>query len=82
MEFFIYFSIFIVFYLIFKITSYENQNPVYNEKQLLRNYIEIKKVNPDIRMTQVREWEEKVKLSIQESEIKGVLKIVPFERIK
>jgi len=50
---------FIVFILIalFKTLKYENNNAVYNEEQLIKRYFEIKNINPDYRISSLRDWE-------------------------
>ncbi|KGJ86855.1 hypothetical protein [Colwellia psychrerythraea] len=68
MEMALWAFIFIVFFLVCKTLMFEKTSPVYREKELLKRYIEIKSIDADYRVKYLREWEEQVKLSIEESE--------------
>jgi hypothetical protein len=60
---------FIVFVLValFKTLKYEKSCSIYNEKQLLKRYFEIKKINPDYRVSYLRDWESHAVKAIEDS---------------
>jgi len=60
---------FIVFVLValFKTLKYEKSCAVYNEKQLLKRYFEIKNINPDYRISYLRDWETHAVKTIEDS---------------
>jgi len=61
---------FIVFVLValFKTLKYEKSNAIYNEKELLKRYFEIKTINPNYRISYLRDWE-KHAVNVLEEEI-------------
>jgi len=68
MELALWAFIFIVFFAVYRILKFEKTSPIYREKELLKRYIEIKSIDADYRVKYLREWEEQVRLSIEESE--------------
>jgi hypothetical protein len=68
MEMALWALILVVFFAVYKTLRFEKTSPVYREKELLKRYIEIKSIDADYRVKYLREWEEQVKLSIEESE--------------
>ena len=59
---------FVVFVLValFKTLKYEKNIAVYDEKQLLMLYLEIKNTNPDYRSSYVIDWEKHVNDVLEE----------------
>ena len=57
MEIAIWTFIISVLVALFKTLKYEKNMAVYNEKQLLKRYFEIKNINPDYRISHLRDWE-------------------------
>jgi hypothetical protein len=74
---------FIVFVLValFKALKYENSNTIYNEKQLLKRYFEIKSINPDYRISYLRDWESNAVKAIEESTKGKVNKVIHLKSI-
>jgi len=68
----------LIFVAVFKTLKYEKNNVIYNERQLLKRYLEIKKINPDYRILQLREWELSVVDAVENSNIKSTSKIIQF----
>jgi len=68
MELALWAFIFIVFFAVYRTLKFEKTSPIYREKELLKRYIEIKSIDADYRVKYLREWEEQVRLSIEESE--------------
>jgi hypothetical protein len=74
---------FIVFVLValFKTLKYEKSNAIYNEKQLLKRYFEIKNINPDYRISYLRDWENNAVKAIEESTKGKINKVIHLKSI-
>jgi len=74
---------FIVFVLValFKTLKYEKSYAVYNEKQLLIRYFEIKNINPDYRISYLRDWENHAVKAIEESSKPIVNRVVHLKSV-
>lgn len=69
----------IVLIILFKALRLEKTDPVYYEKQLLKRYLEIKKINPNVRVKYLKEWETSVIEALENKNNKRVLKIVKLD---
>lgn len=49
------------------------------EKQLLKRYLEIKKINPNVRVKYLKEWEVSVTETLENKNKKRTLKIVKLD---
>jgi hypothetical protein len=72
---------FIVFILValFKTLKYEESNAIYNEKELLKRYFEIKKISPDCRVFEFKAWEISAKKILEQNEKQKVGNIIKFK---
>jgi len=78
---------FVVFVLValFKTLKYEKNIAVYNERQLLMRYLEIKNINPDYRISYLSDWEKHVIAVLEEranSKASRVINLKSFNNIK
>mgnify|MGYP000084726000 CR=1 FL=1 len=71
--------IIVVLMAVFKVLKFEKTEAVYYEKQLLKRYLEIKKINPNYRVRYLKEWETSVIDALENKNKKRVLKIVKFD---
>jgi len=60
MEIAIWTFIVLVLVALFKTLKYEKINSIYHENELLQRYLEIKNINPDYRISHLRDWERHV----------------------
>ncbi len=77
--------IIVVLMAVFKVLKFERTEAVYYEKQLLKRYLEIKKINPNVRIKYLKEWEVSVVEALENKNKKRVLKVVKlddFSRIR
>lgn len=70
----------IVLMILFKALKLEKTETVYYEKQLLKRYLEIKKINPNVRVKYLKEWEISVIEALESKTKKRTLKIVKLDR--
>jgi hypothetical protein len=68
--------IIVVLMAVFKVLKFERTEAVYYEKQLLKRYLEIKKINPNYRVKYLKEWETSVMEALENKNKKRALKIV------
>ena len=71
--------IIVVLMAVFKALKFERTEAVYYEKQLLKRYLEIKKINPNVRIKYLKEWEVSVIKALEDKNKNRVLKIVKFD---
>ena len=71
--------IIVVLMAVFKVLKFERTEAVYYEKQLLKRYLEIKKINPNYRVRYLKEWEISVTEALENKNKKRVLKIVKLD---
>ena len=71
--------IIVVLMAVFKVLKFERTEAVYYEKQLLKRYLEIKKINPNYRVKYLKEWEVSVVEALENKNEKRVLKIVKLD---
>ena len=76
MEFGLWSLVFVVIIVVLKSLKHEKHYYVLNEKNLLRCYLEIKKIHPDLRLTYFEEWESRVIKAVADSEKKHFGKVV------
>jgi hypothetical protein len=81
MEIAIWTFIVLVLVALFKTLKYENSNAIYNEKQLLKRYFEIKNINPDYRISYLRDWEIIAVKAIEESTNGKINKVIHLKSI-
>jgi len=67
MEIAIWTLVLFVLVVLFKTLKYEKTSAVYNEKQLLKRYFEIKSISPDYRISYLRDWEKHAIKAIEQS---------------
>lgn len=68
MEIAIWAFIFVILVLVFKVLKYEKGASRYYEKELLEQYLAIKKMPPDYRLDSLKKWEASVQDFVQEKE--------------
>jgi hypothetical protein len=75
---------FIVFVLValFKTLKYEKTDFVYNEKQLLKRYMEIKQLPQEYRVMQIKEWELSVVSALSKKNTTSLSKVVQLHSNK
>ena len=71
--------ILVVLMAVFKVLKFERTEAVYYEKQLLKRYLEIKKINPNYRVRYLKEWEVSVTEALENRNKKRELKIVKLD---
>ncbi len=71
--------IIVVLMAVFKVLKFERTEAVYYEKQLLKRYLEIKKINPNYRVRYLKEWEISVTEALENKNKKRVMKIVKLD---
>jgi len=79
MEIAIWTFIVIVLVALFKTLKFEKYNSLYDERQLLTRYFEIKKINPDSRVAEFKVWEKAAQNLIEQNKNKKVDNIIKFK---
>ena len=82
MEIAIWSIILIVLIVIVKALKYEKLNVAYNDKQLLKRYMEIKQLPQEYRVIQIKEWELSVVDALSKKNTTSLSKVVQLHSNK
>ena len=82
MEVAVWSIILIVLIVIIKALKYEKMNVAYNEKRLLKRYMEIKQLPQEYRVMQIKEWELSVVDALSEKHTTSLSKVVQLHSNK
>jgi len=82
MEIAIWSIILIVLIVIVKALKYEKLSVAYNDKQLLKRYMEIKQLPQEYRVMQIKEWELSVVAALSKKNITPSSKVVQLHSAK
>jgi hypothetical protein len=81
MEIAIWTFILVIIFTVLKAVKYEKNYYINNEKQLLERYFEIKNINPDYRISYLRDWESNALKAIEESTKSKINKVIHLKSI-
>ncbi|MBA6262154.1 hypothetical protein [Colwellia sp. Bg11-12] len=81
MEIAIWTFILVIIFTVLKAVKYEKNYYIHNEKQLLERYFEIKNINPDYRISYLRDWESNALKAIEESTKSKINKVIHLKSI-
>jgi hypothetical protein len=74
--------IFMIIIVVFIALKFEETNKVLYEKQLIKRYFEIQKINPYQRISYLKEWEDSALESLNDSRANHSFSVVSIQKSK
>ncbi|MCP4988318.1 MAG: hypothetical protein GY928_20400 [Colwellia sp.] len=79
MEVAIWLFVFSILFTCYKVLRFEEISINYQQKDLIKRYLDIKKIDSDYRLQHLREWEKDVELFAKENLQKTEFKVINLE---